>query len=227
NCILLQEYSKSLKMSAGIIFEESLSYVEENFMKPLSAKQDEIIKVETLDFQENQREPENSGLSHGTVQKNDPYSDMLVHSEYTNSVCCGSELSQTHTAYIGRKTFQCEESETCLSTNASLGIHSRVQIEEKIFECPECGKCFKAKSQLIEHERIHTGEKPYVCSECDKCFRRKGELTIHKRIHTGEKPFACSECGKCFKSKGELSLHERIHTGEKLFIKMFIFKKFG
>uniref|UniRef100_A0A8C5PJ69 C2H2-type domain-containing protein n=1 Tax=Leptobrachium leishanense TaxID=445787 RepID=A0A8C5PJ69_9ANUR len=201
---------------------ESVSYVEENLMKPLSVKQEEIIKEETLDFQENQKEPENSELSHGTVQKNDPDSDMLVHSDIINPVSCGSELPQTHTAHIGRKTFQCPESNKCLNTNASLGIHRRVLIGEKMFACSECGKCFRIKCEVTAHERLHTGEKPFACSGCEKCFKTKGELTaherLHTRIHTGEKPFACSECEKCFTTKGELTAHERIHTGENNYI---------
>uniref|UniRef100_A0A8C5PT83 Uncharacterized protein n=1 Tax=Leptobrachium leishanense TaxID=445787 RepID=A0A8C5PT83_9ANUR len=216
NCILLQEYSKSLNMSAGIIYEESVSYVEENLKKPLSAKQEDTIKDKTLDFQENRKEPENSELSRGTVQKHNPYSDMLVQSDFTNSGSCGSELPQPRTAHIGTKTFQCPESEKCLSTNASLGIH-RVHIGEKMFTCPDCEKCFKAKSQLIQHERIHTGQMPFACSGCGKCFRRKDKLTAHERIHTGEKPFACFGCVKCFRTKDKLTAHERIHTGERPF----------
>uniref|UniRef100_A0A8C5MGF5 C2H2-type domain-containing protein n=1 Tax=Leptobrachium leishanense TaxID=445787 RepID=A0A8C5MGF5_9ANUR len=212
----LLEYSKSLKMSAGIIYEESVSYVEEILMKPLSVKYEEIINDETLDFQENQKEPQNSALLHGNIQNNDHYSDMLVHSEFTNSVSCGSELPQTHTAHIGTKTFQCPEIEKWLSTNVSLGKH-RVHIVEKMFACFGCGKCFDTKGNLTVHERIHTGEKPYACSECGNCFRTKGTLTIHERIHTGEKPYACSECGNCFRTKGTLTIHEKIHTGEKLF----------
>uniref|UniRef100_A0A8C5Q2H9 C2H2-type domain-containing protein n=1 Tax=Leptobrachium leishanense TaxID=445787 RepID=A0A8C5Q2H9_9ANUR len=215
--VSLQENRMSLKMSTGINNEESVSYVEENLIKPLSVKQEEIIKHETLECQENQKEQENYERSHGTGQNNYPYSDMLVHSEFTNSVSSGSELPQTHTAHIGTNTFQCPESEKCLRMNASPG-KPRVHIGEKPFACSECEKCFRKKYELTIHEGIHTGEKPFTCSECGKCFRSKSDLTPHERIHTGKKPFVCSECQKCFRKKGNLITHERIHTGERPFL---------
>uniref|UniRef100_A0A8C5ME81 C2H2-type domain-containing protein n=1 Tax=Leptobrachium leishanense TaxID=445787 RepID=A0A8C5ME81_9ANUR len=214
----LLENSKSLKMSAGINFEETASFIEENLMKPLSVKQEKIIKAKTLDTkEENVKEPENSGLSHGTAQNIDPHTDMLGNADITNSVTCGSELPQTHTGHIRTKTFLHPESDRCLSMSASLGTQKRVCTGERKFVCSKCGKCFRSKSHLTKHEKIHTGVKQFACSECEKCFRSNRELTEHKKMHTGEKPFACSECEKCFRSKSYLMVHERIHTGEKPF----------
>uniref|UniRef100_A0A8C5MRL8 C2H2-type domain-containing protein n=1 Tax=Leptobrachium leishanense TaxID=445787 RepID=A0A8C5MRL8_9ANUR len=204
------------EMSAQNNFEVTASFFEENLVKPLSVKQEEVIKAETLDTKENVKETENSGLSRGTVQKVDPHTDMLGNADITNSVSCGSELSQTHTSHIRTKTFPHPESDRCLSRSASLGTQKRVCAGEK-FVCSKCGKCFRTKCNLTVHERIHTGERPFACSDCEKCFITKGNLTVHERIHTGERPFACSECGKGFKRKGTLTEHERIHSGEKMF----------
>uniref|UniRef100_A0A8C5WBH8 Uncharacterized protein n=1 Tax=Leptobrachium leishanense TaxID=445787 RepID=A0A8C5WBH8_9ANUR len=194
--LILEQYIKQLPkgLSQWVSRHKrsSLDYAEDTHGYQVAQKQKNVKKTE------------NSGLSHVTVQKIDPHTEMLGNADITNSVGCGSE-------------FACSECEKCFRSKVDLTVHKRNHTGGKPFACSECRKGFKTKGELTVHKRNHTGEKPFACSECGKCFKTKGELTVHERVHTGERPFACSECGKGCNTKGELTKHEKIHTGEKPF----------